>query len=221
MSDNPQQPGGAPGGSPGAPPPAQGGFGQQPPAGPPGGWPPPPPGYPPQPGYPPLPGYSQQGFPPSPGYPPPPGYPGGYPLPGYYPPPYGQPPMGYGYPPRYAGFWIRFAAYLIDAIILTGLVILCLIVVFVGWIALPFVALGYMPYLWWKRGATFGQSALGLRVVREQDGGPIDGGQAFIRLIGWFVSAWVLYLGLIWVAFEPRKRGWHDMMAGTVVIHVN
>ncbi len=129
--------------------------------------------------------------------------------------------MGYGYPPRYAGFWIRFAAYIIDAFILTALVIVCLIVVIVGWIALPFVALGYMPYLWWKRGATFGQSALGLRVVREADGGPIDGGQAVVRFIGIIVSGWVLYLGLIWVAFEPRKRGWHDMMAGTVVIHVN
>jgi uncharacterized RDD family membrane protein YckC len=112
-------------------------------------------------------------------------------------------------------------AYIIDGFILTALIILCLIVVIVGWIALPFVAIGYMPYLWWKRGATFGQSALGLRVVREVDGGPIDGGQAAIRFIGIIVSAWVLYIGLIWVAFEPRKRGWHDMMAGTVVIYVN
>jgi uncharacterized RDD family membrane protein YckC len=35
------------------------------------------------------------------------------------------------------------------------------------------------------------------------------------------VAAPVLYLGLIWVAFEPRKRGWHDMMADTVVICIN
>jgi uncharacterized RDD family membrane protein YckC len=33
------------------------------------------------------------------------------------------------------------------------------------------------------------------------------------------VGAFCLYIGLIWVAFEPRKRGWHDMMADTVVIH--
>ena len=208
MSDDPQQP-------------------QQPPpaAGAPGAWPPPPPaGYPPQPGYPPPGSYPPPpGYPPQGAYPPPPGYPpqgGAYPPSGAYPPPYGAP-VGYGYPPRYAGFWIRLLAYIIDGFILTALIILCLIVVIVGWIALPFVAIGYMPYLWWKRGATFGQSALGLRVVREVDGGPIEGGQAVIRFIGMIVSGWVLYLGLIWVAFEPRKRGWHDMMAGTVVIHVN
>ena len=27
-----------------------------------------------------------------------------------------------------------------------------------------------------------------------------------------------LGLGLIWVAFDPRKQGWHDKMANTVVI---
>jgi uncharacterized RDD family membrane protein YckC len=25
-------------------------------------------------------------------------------------------------------------------------------------------------------------------------------------------------IGFIWVAFDARKRGWHDMIGGTVVI---
>jgi uncharacterized RDD family membrane protein YckC len=28
----------------------------------------------------------------------------------------------------------------------------------------------------------------------------------------------VFYLGLIWVAFDARKQGWHDKIAGTLVI---
>jgi uncharacterized RDD family membrane protein YckC len=32
------------------------------------------------------------------------------------------------------------------------------------------------------------------------------------------VSIWILYLGFIWVAFDPRKQGWHDKIAGTVAI---
>jgi uncharacterized RDD family membrane protein YckC len=44
---------------------------------------------------------------------------------------------------------------------------------------------------------------------------------AVLRFIGYFVSSLVFDLGFIWVAFEPRKRGWHDMIAGTVIIHVN
>jgi uncharacterized RDD family membrane protein YckC len=114
--------------------------------------------------------------------------------------------------PRYAGFWIRFVAYLIDGIIMGVLAATVIGII---------VAIPYMPWCWWKRGATFGQSALGLRVVRAADGGPIDGSTAVIRFIGLYVAAFVCYLGLIWVAFEPRKRGWQDMMAGTVVIHTN
>ena len=218
MSDDQQQPGQPPAEAPGPWPPAQ-----QPGAYPPPGYASPPPGYgQAQPGaYPPPPGY-----PPQAGYPPQPGYSGAYPPPpGGYPPPYGQPPgypaPAYGYPPRYAGFWIRFAAYIIDGFVIFGLFLLCLVLIIVGWIAMPFVLIGYMPWCWWKRGATFGQSAMGLRVVREVDGGPIDGSMAVMRLLGFFASSVLFDLGFVWVAFEPRKRGWHDMIAGTVVIHVN
>jgi uncharacterized RDD family membrane protein YckC len=101
-----------------------------------------------------------------------------------------------------------------------ALCIVCAITI-VGILAIPFVLIGYMPYLWWKRGATFGQSALGLRVVREFDGGPLDGGMAVLRFLGTIASGAIFDLGYIWAAFEPRKRAWHDMIAGTVVIHVN
>jgi uncharacterized RDD family membrane protein YckC len=131
----------------------------------------------------------------------------------------GYPPMGYAMP-QFAGFWIRFFAYIIDGIVLFALVLLCIITI-IGIVALPFVAIGYMPFCWWKWGATPGQRVLGLRVVRDVDGGPISGGTAAVRFIGWLISSWALDIGFIWAAFEPRKRGWHDMMAGTVVIHTN
>jgi uncharacterized RDD family membrane protein YckC len=157
-----------------------------------------------------------------PGYQPP--APGGYP-----PPPYGAPggfpPPGYGYGPNYAGFWIRLVAFIIDAFILLAITIVLAITVIGLLLVIP-VGLGYMPFLWYKRGGTFGQTLLGLRVVRAIDGGPIDGGMAMIRaLVFWaeqFFSGWLIgLLGFVWAAFEPRKRAWHDMAAGTVVIHVN
>jgi uncharacterized RDD family membrane protein YckC len=122
-------------------------------------------------------------------------------------------------------------AYIIDGVILGAILAVGLILSVVLLVASPPVglvtvlalyaaAICYQPYMWWKRGATFGQSALGLRVVREFDGGPISGGSAVVRFIGMIFSGAVFYLGFIWVAFEPRKRGWHDMIAGTVVIHV-
>ena len=148
---------------------------------------------------------------------------------GYPPPPYGQPagypPPDYAYGPRYAGFWIRLVATIIDGFILAAITVVCVITI-VGVLALPFVWLGYKPALWWKRGGTFGQTMLGLRVVRAIDGGPIDGGMAVVRAIvyyvEWFLSSWLIGLiGFAWAAFEPRKRAWHDMAAGTVVISVN
>jgi uncharacterized RDD family membrane protein YckC len=144
----------------------------------------------------------------------------------------GYPPAGYGVMPQFAGFWIRVGAYLLDGVIMAIGVIVGIIAVLalaaaspaiavVAIVALYAAAACYQPYMWWQYGATLGQRAVGIRVVRDVDGGPISGGSAVIRFIGIIVSGWVLYLGLIWVAFEPRKRGWHDMMAGTVVIHVN
>jgi uncharacterized RDD family membrane protein YckC len=39
-----------------------------------------------------------------------------------------------------------------------------------------------------------------------------------IRLLCYFVSALPFYLGFLWAAFDRRKQGWHDKIAGTVVI---
>ncbi len=76
----------------------------------------------------------------------------------------------------------------------------------------------YFVLLWVKRGATIGQSVLGLRVVRQGDGGPIGWGTAIIRYIVLYVGFAVFYLGVIWVAFDDRKRGWHDLAASTLVV---
>ena len=76
----------------------------------------------------------------------------------------------------------------------------------------------YFAWSWVRTGSTPGMSLLGLQVVRDADGGPITWGKAFIRYVGIIISTLVLFIGLIWVAFDKRKRGWHDLMAGTVVI---
>ena len=60
--------------------------------------------------------------------------------------------------------------------------------------------------------------ATGIRVVRDRDGGQVDGGAAILRLIGFWISGSVFYLGYIWVLIDVRRRGWHDLLAGTCVI---
>ena len=143
-------------------------------------------------------------------------------------------PMG---PMTYAGFWIRFAAYIIDGFILgliggiimgptlivAGLMLrnrppVMFAVVGLASLLVMAIALFYQLYFVGKRGATPGKKLLGLRIIREDGISPVGYGKAFLRLIGYVVSGMILYIGFIMIAFTDKKRGLHDMMAGTYVV---
>ena len=78
----------------------------------------------------------------------------------------------------------------------------------------------YFTLLWSgiTGGQTLGMRLLNLRVVGA-DGQPISYGTAVLRWMGMLVSAAVILLGFIWVAFDARKQGWHDKIASTYVVH--
>jgi len=80
------------------------------------------------------------------------------------------------------------------------------------------VATAYFPWFWMRDGATPGMKRFSLRVVNDRDGGRVTGGQAVLRFIGLWISSAVVYLGYIWALIDSRRRGWHDLIAGTVVI---
>jgi uncharacterized RDD family membrane protein YckC len=80
------------------------------------------------------------------------------------------------------------------------------------------IGLLYFPYFWANGGRTLGMRPFNLRVVRDSDGGPIGWGTAILRLIGLWVAGAVFYLGYIWIFIDKRRRGWHDLIAGTVVV---
>jgi len=81
------------------------------------------------------------------------------------------------------------------------------------------VSVSYFPFFWARTGQTPGMRIFGLRVVRDADGGKINGATAVIRLFGLWISFIVFYLGIIWILVDKRRRGWQDLLAGTVVIH--
>jgi uncharacterized RDD family membrane protein YckC len=60
--------------------------------------------------------------------------------------------------------------------------------------------------------------AIGARIVDAKTGGKPSFKQEAIRYLGYFVSTFPLCLGLIWVGIDKRKQGWHDKLAGTVVV---
>ena len=119
----------------------------------------------------------------------------------------------------FGGFWIRLLAYIIDAILL-GIVEAILISALKGTgqgIA-GLIGIAYFIGMWGTTGQTVGMMPFGLRVVRNSDGGKLTWGNAILRFIGLIVSFVVIFIGVIWVAFDSRKRGWHDMIGGTVVV---
>jgi len=78
------------------------------------------------------------------------------------------------------------------------------------------VAVAYFVVLW-SAGGTIGQRIVGLRVVRE-NGRPPNLVRSVLRYVGLVISVAAVFIGLVWVAFDPRKQGWHDKLAGTFVV---
>jgi uncharacterized RDD family membrane protein YckC len=76
----------------------------------------------------------------------------------------------------------------------------------------------YFVLLWSQFGGTLGQRMLGLHVVDAATGQNIGIGRAIGRFVGYLISTFALDIGLIWVAFDPRKQGWHDKIASTFVV---
>lgn len=125
----------------------------------------------------------------------------------------------------YAGFWIRVAALIVDYLVLI-IPMMVIVGVFSAVDSTGLVAnLVSIPAVWlyfalMESGsgqATLGKRALNLKVV-DLNGEPISFGKATGRYFGKIISALVFYLGFIWVGFDSRKQGWHDKMAGTLVV---
>ena len=136
---------------------------------------------------------------------------------------------------EYAGFWIRTGAAIIDTILML-IIILPILTAIYGtnyWVSESFIQ-GFWDVLfnyilpaiiviifWVYKSATPGKMATKLTIVDAKTGCKPSTGQFIGRYLGYFVSTIPFFLGIIWVAFDRRKQGWHDKLAGTVVIRNN
>jgi len=145
----------------------------------------------------------------------------------------------------YGGFWRRFFAFTLDnviiyilaTVVLTGgmfvlgafsgfheirpakqytMATLLRLIALFNFLYL-FMCMAYFTYFHGICGKTPGKMVFGLKVIRET-GEPLTFGMAFLRWIGYFLSSLPLNLGFIWIAFDGKKQGFHDKLAGTVVI---
>ena len=81
------------------------------------------------------------------------------------------------------------------------------------------VALIVATILFWRfRGATPGKMLFKAKIVKASNFGKPSGGQLTGRFFAYLVSFIPACIGFLWIAFDKRKQGWHDKLAGTVVI---
>ena len=147
----------------------------------------------------------------------------------------------------YAGFWLRFAAYIIDALLI-GVVYWIFAAVFLGGSAMAFggldgmeemsegqaVAMGgsfmliqlftiVAQWLYFafmessEKQATLGKMAIGIKVT-DMHGQRISFGRATGRYFGKILSSLILLIGYIMAGFTDKKQALHDMIAGTLVL---
>lgn len=136
----------------------------------------------------------------------------------------------------YAGFWKRFAAFILDYIIVLALAMMAGAVIGliygVGAGAPTEDAasgLGAIAGLlvWWlyyalmessSKQATLGKMALGIRVV-DREGNAVSFARATGRNLAKLLSGMILMIGYLMAGFTSRKQALHDLVAGCLVVN--
>lgn len=133
---------------------------------------------------------------------------------------------------EYAGFWIRTLASIVDSILMLVIIIPVLTLIYgQGYWGSASLAAGLwdvvLNYLlpavaviifWVYKSATPGKMAVNISIVDATTGNKPTTRQLIGRYFAYYISMLPLFLGFFWIAFDKRKQGWHDKLAGTVVI---
>ena len=133
---------------------------------------------------------------------------------------------------EYVGFWIRMWASLIDTLLLSIVLIPLMLAIYGGerlasgvtitglnnlLISYILPAIAVIAF-WSVRHATPGKMVFRAHIVDARTGNAPTLKQHIIRYLGYFISAFFFCLGFLWIAFDSKKQGWHDKLAGTVVV---
>jgi uncharacterized RDD family membrane protein YckC len=139
-------------------------------------------------------------------------------------------------PLAYEGIVTRAIAFAVDAAVIqlaaiavAGTVALILTVVspsdeldgvlaWIGAVAYALWLVGYFVTFWSATGQTPGNRLLHIRVCRATDGAAPSLAAALLRFAGLVAAALPLFAGFLPILLDDRRRGIHDMLAGTVVV---
>jgi uncharacterized RDD family membrane protein YckC len=88
-----------------------------------------------------------------------------------------------------------------------------------GGVAYIVWSIGYFATFWSTTGQTPGDRLMQIRVCRAADDqADMTVARSVVRLIALALAAIPLFAGFLPILFDDRRRGLHDMLAGTVVI---
>jgi uncharacterized RDD family membrane protein YckC len=90
----------------------------------------------------------------------------------------------------------------------------------VGGVAYVVWTVGYFVTCWSATGQTPGDRLLHIKVRDADDDTLIRPGRAFLRFVFLMLAALPLFAGFLPILLDDRRRGVHDMLAGTVVVGV-
>ena len=138
---------------------------------------------------------------------------------------------------NYAGFWRRLVAIVLDSLLYISLSLPVLLAFYgmeyITWLrdsggvgvmgSFDFLIQYLLPIVLivvflLKRGATPGKMLMDCVVVDAKTFQPVTLKQSIVRTLGYIFSILPLYLPFLWIAFDKRKQGLHDKLAGTVVL---
>ena len=138
---------------------------------------------------------------------------------------------------QYAGFWVRTGAHVIDTILVMLILSPLLGLLFGGnnidieaviageatipasyWLSQSIPPAIAVIAFWYYKTATPGKMIVKVKIVDFETGEKPTLGQLIGRYFAYIASMVPLFLGLIWVAFDKQKRGWHDKLSGTAVV---
>jgi uncharacterized RDD family membrane protein YckC len=128
--------------------------------------------------------------------------------------------------PTYAGFWRRVGAAFIDSFLFSILFGMLFGGSFVNapiftpeGMARAAFTLVITVGLWVNFLGTPGKLLLGCQIVDADTFEVMTVKQATIRFVSYLASMLPLMMGFLWVARDPRKQGFHDKIANTVVLY--
>src|SRR5438105_4293623 len=81
----------------------------------------------------------------------------------------------------------------------------------VAWLAMAVI---YFTALHSRTGQTIGKATVGIAVRRARDLAGIGVFRSLVRVVGYALSSAGFFLGFLTIILGPRKRGWHDYLAG-------